>query len=91
MAALPTSFMIRLDATGRTLASAVAEDGRDYQMWWEPGFVGGPPRDPVVRDPAGTIVAFNGELVVPARSGRGLHGHALCATGDAMYVLLAVP
>jgi hypothetical protein len=89
-AAVPSPFTIEIDPTGREFVSALAGDGRAYQMLWERGFVGGPLDDPVVRDPAGAVVARGGEVVVNPLGSGALHGHALCA-GDALFVLLQAP
>jgi hypothetical protein len=62
----------------------IANDGREYQVWWAPGFTAGDAADPVVRDPSGVIVASDGELLEAPL----LHGHTVCATGDSIYVLL---
>jgi hypothetical protein len=91
MPALPASFTIRLDATGREYAWVITGDGQRLDLWWQKGFVGGPPDDPTVRDPGGNVVARDGEIVVPGQANDALHGHALCAPEGSLYVMLDGP
>jgi hypothetical protein len=60
-AAIPSPFTIRIDATGREYVYADTPIGR-YEIRWEAGFVAGPLDDPVVRDPAGAVVAREEKL-----------------------------
>jgi hypothetical protein len=68
----------------------VADDGMAMHVMWPPGFVAGPPDDPVVRDPNGRVVARNGQrLVLPAKGFPKLPGGwAVCFGGGSVWVQL---
>lgn len=86
-AALPLPLTFQIDAAADEDVVAVATDGRRYHVWWSAGFVGGTATDPVVRDPAGQVVARDGEVLrVPT-----LQGYPVCATGESIYVLAVPP
>ncbi len=86
-AAVPLPLTFRIDSAADEDVIAVTANGTRYHVWWSEGFRGGPATDPVVRDPSGQVVAKDGEVL----RGYTLHGHAVCATGDSIYVLLAGP
>ncbi len=84
----------RIDPAAGEHVVAVADDGTRYHTWWSEGFEGGSVDDPVVRDPAGQIVARDGEVLVIPGVGQGfprLHGYKVCASGDSIYVLVSGP
>ncbi len=83
-AALPFPMRFRIDPVAQEQVVAIARDGRPFDVWWAPGFVGGDDADPVVRDPDGLVVARDGQLL----EGPLLHGYTVCATRDSIYVLL---
>lgn len=71
---------------------AVAPDGTRFHTTWSPGFRGGTTTDPVVLDPAGQVVARDGEvLAIPGQGWPTLHGYRVCASGDSIYVFLSGP
>ena len=68
---------------------AIASNGTPYHVWWSEGFTGGSVADPVVRDPAGEVVARDGEILsIPDQGSPRLHGYMVCASSDSIYVLL---
>jgi hypothetical protein len=73
-----------IDPLAKEQVVAIARDNRRYLVWWAPGFVPGDVTNPVVRDPNGTVVARDGEIL----DGPLLHGHTVCATSDSISVLL---
>jgi hypothetical protein len=84
-AALPLPMHFVIDPEARDQITAIADDGRRYQVYWAPGFqAGGTATDPEVRDPDGLVVARDGEVLDDS----ALHGYTVCATGDSIIVLL---
>lgn len=76
--------------------TAVTDAGATLNTYWSPGFSLGLATDAVadwvVRDPNGQVVAGQGEtLDIPAGARPRLHGYLVCATADALYVLLRDP
>ena len=86
-AALPLPLTFQIDVAADEDVVAVATDDRRYHVWWSAGFVGGTATDPVVRDPAGHVVARDGEVLREPT----LHGYPVCATGESIYVLAVPP
>jgi hypothetical protein len=86
-ARLPLPLTFQIDAAADEDVVAVATDGRRYHVWWSAGFVGGTATDPVVRDPAGHVIARDGEVLREPT----LLGNQVCATGDSIYVLAVPP
>jgi hypothetical protein len=84
LAAVPLPMRFRIDPLAQDQVTAVASDGRLYRVRWAPGFVAGELTDPVVRAPNGEVVARDGEVLEEQL----LHGYAVCATGDEIYILL---
>lgn len=78
---LPATF--RIDPSAQEQVVVIGRDGRRYLVWWAPGFVAGDAADPAIRDPNGTVVARDGELL----EGPRLHGYTVCGTSDAIYIL----
>jgi hypothetical protein len=68
--------------------TVVANDGMTLHVSWPPGFVAGTHDDPVVRDPAGHVVARDGQrLTVPATGFPKLPGGwAVCFGGGSIWV-----
>jgi hypothetical protein len=83
-AGLPVPWRFKIDPQAEEQVVAIAQDGRRFVVWWAPGFQAGDVNDPVVRAPNGEVVARDGEVV----DGPLLHGYTVCATGDALYILL---
>ena len=70
---------------------AVSDTGRELVTHWEAGFVPGSATERVIRDPAGQVVARDGE-VVALHPGWQLHGHFTCMSNpDELYVTLTEP
>lgn len=87
LAAVQLPLTFRIDAAADEDVIAVTASGTRYHVWWAEGFRGGTASEAVVRDPAGQVVARDGEVL----SGYTLHGHTVCATGNSIYVLLHGP
>ncbi|MEK6720256.1 MAG: hypothetical protein AABZ33_06235 [Chloroflexota bacterium] len=86
------SFTIRIDPTAVDQVWAITDGGVRLWTSWAPGFRGGSAGDPVIRDPAGEVVARDGELVaLPDGDWPRLHGYFVCPSPDAIYVLRATP
>lgn len=82
----------RIDATASEPVSAVANTGTHLHTFWSAGFQGGSAAEPVVRDPAGRVVAANGEvLAIPDGAWPRLHGYFVCPGPAALYIMLADP
>jgi hypothetical protein len=74
----------------------VTDAGATLHTYWSPGFSLGLATDAVadwvVRDPNGQVVAGPGEILdMPAGTRPRLHGYVVCATADALTVLLRDP
>ena len=86
------SVMIKIEPAAADSVTAVTDLGATLRTFWSLGFVGGPPDDPVVRDPAGQVVATDGErLEIPEGAWPRLHGYFVCPSTNALYVLLEDP
>jgi hypothetical protein len=78
----------RIDPTAAEQVTAVTNLGGRLLTYWAAGFRGGTAADPVVWDPAGNVVARDGEqLAIPVGAWPRLHGHFVCPSTDALYVL----
>ena len=81
-----------IDPAAADPVTAVTDQGTTLRTFWATGFVGGPADDPVVRDPAGQVVAKDGDaLDVPEGAFPRLKGYFVCPSQDALYVLLQDP
>ncbi len=86
------SVTFRIDATADDQVIAVADTGGSLQTFWSAGFAGGSSDDRVVRDPAGSVVARDGQVLpIPARAWPRLAGYFVCPYVNAVYVLLVDP
>jgi len=86
----------QIDGTAADPVTALADDGTILQTYWSPGFSLGLATDAtaswLVRDPSGQVVVGQGEILdIPAGAPPRLHGHRVCATAHAMYILLKDP
>jgi hypothetical protein len=80
----------KIDPTATDPVTAITDEGTILQTYWSPGFQGGPADDPVVRDPAGQVVAADGDVVeVPDGAYPRLEGYFVCLAPDALYIYLA--
>jgi hypothetical protein len=87
--AKPVTF--KIDPLAPEPVLAIDDRGAALRVWWPTGFLPGTAADPVVRDQAGQVVAYNGErLVIPENGFPKLHGYSVCF-GDGIYVLLNGP
>ena len=86
------SATFKVDPFAADPVTAVTDQGASLRTFWSAGFEGGPATDPVVRDPAGQIVAADGDvLTIPEGEWPRLKGYFVCPSADALYVLLADP
>lgn len=82
----------RIDASALEQVSAVTDTGARLTTFWAQGFRGGSSADPVVRDPSGSVIVADGDvLVIPGQDWPRLAGYFVCPSPDALYVLLADP
>ena len=91
LAALPPGpVTFRIDPSAPPAEQVVAVDvrGRSERVIWAEGFTGGTLDDPVVRDPAGAVVARDGEQFLLTPDDDRLHGYQVCAGSGNLYVLL---
>jgi hypothetical protein len=78
----------RIDPTAAEPVTAVTNLGARLLTYWAAGFRGGTAADPAVWDPAGNVVARDGEqLAIPVGAWPRLHGHFVCPSTNALYVL----
>ncbi len=71
--------------------TAFADTGRVLRTFWSAGFQGSA-ADQAVLDPAGVVVATDGEvLTVPPNAYPRLHGYFVCLAPDALYILSSEP
>lgn len=83
------SATIRIDAAAAEQVWAEADTGARLEVLWSRGFIGGSSAEPAVADPAGRIVARDGErLVLPKAAWPRLGGYFVCPSTTALYVLL---
>lgn len=81
-----------IDVTAPDQVVARADTGETLTTFWSAGFVGGSSADPVVRDPAGSVVARDGDvLAMPEGAWPRLAGYFVCPSTNALYVLLQDP
>ena len=72
--------------------TALTDTGTVLQTFWSAEFDGGSATERVVLDPAGEVVATDGEvLAIPEGAFPRLHGYFVCPSPDALYVLIADP
>lgn len=72
--------------------TAIADTGKVLRTFWSAGFRGGSVDEKVVRDPAGAIVAVDGEVLgIPQDAWPRLHGHFVCPSPDSLYILTPDP
>ncbi len=82
----------RIDPSASDQVTAIADTGKALSTYWVAGFQPGTAAERVIRDPAGQVVATDGEvLAIPEGAWPNLHGHMVCPTPDALYVLLVAP
>lgn len=86
------SATIRIDPFQTEQIWAEADTGERLEVFWSVGFVGGSFAEPVVTDPAGKVVARDGErIVLPEGDWPRLGGYFVCPGTMALYVLLRDP
>jgi len=82
------SVTFSIDPTRAPQVRAVTDRGATLAVRWDSSFVGGPIDDPSVLDRSGDIVARDGEvLAIPEAAWPSLHGHFVCPSETALYVL----
>jgi hypothetical protein len=86
------SVTFKIEVTAPEQVVALADNGASLSTSWSAGFVGGSSDDLVVRDPAGSVVVRDGEvLIIPDRAWPRLAGYFVCPSSTALYVLLVDP
>lgn len=86
------SVTFRIEAAAPEQVVAIADNGESLLTFWSAGFTGGSSADPVVRDPARSPVAKDGELLpIPVATWPRLAGHFVCPAATAIYILLVDP
>jgi hypothetical protein len=84
------TFHIDPDAADHVWATA--DTGAVLQTYWPAGFEPGSVAERVVHDPAGQVVAADGDVVpVPVGSNLRLHGYFVCLTPAELHVMLTDP
>jgi hypothetical protein len=82
----------QIDPAASDQVTALADTDAVLRTFWSAGFSGGPPGENVVFDPAGAVVATDGEtLAIPAGAFPRLHGYFVCPSPDALYILAEDP
>jgi hypothetical protein len=77
-----------IDPTAQPQVWVVTDRGSHLSVRWGPSFVGGSAADPSVLDASGAVVARPHEvLVIPEGAWPSLHGHFVCPSPTALYVL----
>ena len=78
----------RIEPYAREAVLAIADDGMALHVRWPPGFLAGTYDDPAVRDPAGEVVARDGQRLISPEVGfpKLPGGWAVCFGGDSIYV-----
>ncbi len=86
------SVTFRIDPTAEEHVFGITDTGRMLLTYWSAGFVPGTADDPVIRDPAGEVVARDGDVLpIPPADWPRLHGHFVCPSTDTLYILLEDP
>jgi hypothetical protein len=86
------SVTFKIEVTAPEQVVALADNGASLSTSWSAGFVGGSSDDLVVRDPAGSVVVRDGEvLIIPDRAWPRLAGYFVCPSSTALCVLLVDP
>lgn len=86
------SVTFAIDAAAPEHVVARTDSGTTLSTFWSAGFEGGSSEDPVVRDPAGAVVARDGEVLrIPEGAWPRLAGYFVCPSSNALYVLLVDP
>ena len=86
------TLTFRIDPAATEQVTAVSDTGVQLMTYWSAGFVPGTTAERVVRDPAGQVVARDGEvLTVPEAAFPELHGYFVCLNPTKLYVLLTKP
>ena len=86
------SATFQIDAAGAQPVMARTETGQPLRTVWTPGFERGPDGEATVVDPAGAVVAADGDtLAIPTDAWPRVHDYLVCPTPDALYVLLTEP
>jgi hypothetical protein len=90
------SARIEIDGAAADPVTAVTDDGKSLRTYWSQGFSLGLANDAVadwvVRDPAGQVIAGDGETVdIPEGAWPRLHGYFVCPSTDSLYILLQDP
>ena len=86
-ARVPVPLTFKVDAAADEDVVAVSASGAPYHVWWSDGFIGGTASERVVRDQSGQIVVSDGDVITEPT----VHGHAMCATSESIYVLREGP
>ena len=82
----------QIDPAEAEQVAALADTGQVLRTFWSAGFRGGSGAEKVVLDPAGAVVATDGEiLAIPEGAFPRLHGYFVCPSTDALYILIADP
>ena len=68
--------------------SALTDSGVSLVTYWPAGFKAGTAAERVVRDPAGNVVASDGQVL---RAGQNLRGYGVCLSTSKLHVMLAAP
>ena len=86
------SVTFRIDATAPEQVVALADTGATLSTFWSAAFVGGSSGESLVRDPAGSVVVRDGEVLrIPDGSWPRLAGYFVCPSSNALYVLFVDP
>ena len=81
-----------IDPGAREQVTALTNTGKVLRTFWSAGFRGGSPDEKVVLDREGAIVAADGEVLgIPQGAWPRLHGHFVCPSPDALYILTPDP
>ena len=81
-----------IDPSATEQVSALTDTGATLRTFWSAGFQGGSATDKVVLDPAGAVVATDGEvLAMPEGALPRLHGYFVCPSPSALYILAQDP
>jgi hypothetical protein len=83
-----TDVTFRIDPHAPEAVLAVADDGRASLVMWPPGFVAGTHEERIVKDPAGWVVARDGQRLIAPQEGfpKLPGGWPVCFGGGAIWV-----